>query len=58
VRYALDRYDRREGGCGVRSVNVAEAVGGMRDGKSEEWAGTSKTRRDGATYQLKSLLAR
>ena len=57
MRYALDRYDRREGGCGVRSVNVAEAVGGMRDGKSEEWAGTSRTRRDGADDQLWQLLA-
>jgi hypothetical protein len=33
----------------VRSVIVGEAFGGMREDKRDEWAGTSRTSRDGAT---------
>lgn len=36
----------------MRSVNVDEAFGGMREGRRDEYAGTRRTRRDGANHQL------
>lgn len=32
-------------------MSVEEAFGGIKEGKSDEWAGISRTRRDGAIHQ-------
>jgi len=39
-------------------VSVAEAVGGIRDGRKGECAGIRRTRRDGAVDQLESQARR